>query len=86
MARRGNLQKRGSGSFFSPIPDVTESKVPLIYSSLALLSLLVPLVWLGRLEDLAEFSEGSHLGYVWGVFSAIVVTIHAFLDQRDGMF
>ena len=82
MALRGNLQKRGSGSFFSPIPDVAESKVPLIYSSLALLSFLVPLVWLGRLEDLAEFSEGSHLGYVWGVFSAIVVTIHAFFRSE----
>ena len=82
MALRGNLQKRGSGSFFSPIPDVAESNVPLIYSSLALLSFLVPLVWLGRLEDLAEFSEGSHLGYVWGVFSAIVVTIHAFFRSE----
>ena len=52
LAIRGALQERGSGKFFSGLPNFSESKTPVIYSSLVLLSFIIPLVWLGRLEEL----------------------------------
>ena len=79
---RGTLQERGSGKFFSDIPVFSESKTPVIYSSLVLLSFIIPLVWLGRIEDLSEFSEGKHLGFVWGIFSALVVITHSFFRSE----
>ena len=82
LAIRGALQERGSGKFFSGLPNFSESKTPVIYSSLVLLSFIIPLVWLGSLEELSEFSDGKHLGFVWGIFSALVVITHSFFRSE----
>ena len=64
---RGNVEKKGSGSFFRLLPTIKESPDAAAYSALIFASFMVPLVWLGQIESLAEFSEGSHLGVAWAL-------------------
>ena len=79
---RGMADERGVGSMFSGIPYVRENRDVLTYSSLAFIGFLIPLIWLGQLESLGKFSEGSHLGLVWAIFSALVVFLHAFFRSE----
>ena len=58
---RGTVEKKGSGSFFRMLPTIRESPDAAAYSVLIFASFLIPLVWLGQLGSLDEFSEGSHL-------------------------
>jgi len=75
---RGTLEKQGSGNIFSSIPAMPDSKEPAIYSFAVFFCYLIPLVWLGQLSDLEQFSESSHLGVVWASFSSLVIFIHDF--------
>ena len=83
LAIRGPFQQRGSGKMLSVLPTISESRTPLAYSALVFASFLIPLIWLGQLDDLTQFSQGSQLGFVWGFFGAIVVLIHA-LFRSEG--
>ena len=75
---RGSFERIGSGNMFSPIPGISDSKEPVLYSLAVFFCYLIPLIWLGQLSDLGQFSEASHLGVVWASFSSLVVFIHAF--------
>ena len=79
---QGNCRKKGSGSFFRLLPTIRESPDAAAYSALIFASFMIPLVWLGQLESLAEFSEGSHLGVAWASFTALVIFTHAFFRSE----
>ena len=75
---RGSLEKLGSGKIFSAIPVISDNKEPAIYSFAVFFCYLIPLIWMGQLSDLEQFSDSRHLGVVWASFSSLVVFIHAF--------
>ena len=79
---RGTVEKKGSGSFFRMLPTIRESPDAAAYSVLIFASFMIPLVWLGQLGSLAEFSEGSHLGVAWASFTALVIFTHAFFRSE----
>ena len=79
---RGTVEKKGSGSFFRMLPTIRESPDAAAYSALIFASFMIPLVWLGQLDSLAEFSEGSHLGVAWASFTALVIFTHAFFRSE----
>ena len=75
---RGTLENRGKGSMFSSIPFVSENREVLAYPTLIFIGFLVPVIWVGQISDLSEFSQGSHLGVVWAIFSSVIVLLFAF--------
>ena len=79
---RGTVEKKGSGRFFRTLPTIRESPDAAAYSALIFASFMIPLVWLGQLDSLAEFSEGSHLGVGWATFTALVIFTHAFFRSE----
>ena len=79
---RGTVEKKGSGSFFRMLPTINERPDAVVYSALIFATFMIPLIWLGQLENLAEFSEGGHLGIVWASFTALVIFIHAFFRSE----
>ena len=82
ISLRGTIEKSGTGTLFSGIPFFSDNKEVLAYPSLIFIGFLIPLVWLGNLEDLSEFAEGSHLGVVWAIFTALVVLIFSFFRNE----
>ena len=79
---RGNFENRGQGKLLSGIPFVSNDVSVLAYSSLSFVGFMIPLVWIGQLETIQEFSEGSHLGVVWAIFSSIVLLLHSFFRSE----
>ena len=75
---RGALDDLGSGKSMSAVPTVSKNHEVMIYSSLIFGVFLIPLVWIGQMADIEQFSEGSHLGVVWAIFTAAAILIHAF--------
>ena len=79
---RGNVEKKGTGNFFRMLPTIRERPDAAVYSALTFASFMIPLVWLGQLENLTEFSEGSHLGVAWASFTALIIFTHAFFRSE----
>ena len=75
---RGSLEKRGKGRLMSSMPTLKDNYEVGIYSSLIFVSFATPLIWLGQIETLQDFSQGSHVGLIWASFSALVIFLHAF--------
>ena len=75
---RGTIENRGKGKLMSSLPIIKQSPEVGIYSSLAFACFLIPLVWIGQIDSLQDFSQGSHIGVTWALFSALVIVTHAF--------
>jgi asparagine N-glycosylation enzyme membrane subunit Stt3 len=78
IALRGTLEDVGTGSMMSAIPTPSQNRETLIYAALIFIVQLIPLVWLGQIEDIEAFSESSHLGVLWAIFTTVVILLHAF--------
>ena len=79
---RGTLESRGRGTLFSGIPYFSENREVVAYPFLIFAGFLIPLLWLGNLTDLTEYSEGRHLGVVWAIFSALIILIFSFFRSE----
>ncbi|HIG33401.1 MAG TPA: hypothetical protein EYQ11_00770 [Candidatus Poseidoniales archaeon] len=75
---RGTIEQRGKGRLMSVLPTFRENPEVVAYASLIFASFMVPLIWIGQIDTLQEFSQGSHIGVAWGSFCALVIFIHAF--------
>ena len=75
---RGPIEQRGKGRLMSPLPTFRENPEVIAYSSLIFASFMIPLIWIGQIDSLQEFSQDSHIGMTWATFSALVIFIHAF--------
>ena len=75
---RGTIENRGKGSFMANLPNIREKPEVGIYSSLVFASFLVPLIWIGQIDSLQDFSQQNHIGVAWASFSALVIFTHAF--------
>ena len=75
---RGTVENKGSGRFFRMLPSIKESPDAAAYSALIFSAFMIPLIWLGQLDNLSQYSEGSHLGVSWASFTALVIFTHAF--------
>ena len=53
---RGTVEQKGSGRFFRMLPTIRESPDAAVYSALIFASFMIPLVCLGQLGNLADFS------------------------------
>ena len=80
---RGNFENRGESKLLSGIPYVKNDASVLVYSLLSFAGFMIPLIWIGQLETIQEFSEGNHLGVVWAIFSTIVLLLHSFLILKS---
>jgi len=78
LSLRGAIEKIGNGKLMSSLPTLRENYEVGIYASLIFVSFTIPLIWLGQLDSLQEFSQGSHFGVTWASFSALVILLHAF--------
>ena len=75
---RGTIENRGKGKLMSSLPIIKQSPEVGIYSSLVFACFLIPLVWIGQIDSLQDFSQGNHIGVAWALFSALVIVAHAF--------
>ncbi|DAC71332.1 MAG TPA: hypothetical protein D7I12_00105, partial [Candidatus Poseidoniales archaeon] len=75
---RGAIENRGKGNLMANLPNIRDSPEVGIYASLVFASFLVPLIWIGQLDSLQDFSQQNHIGLAWASFSALVIFIHAF--------
>ena len=82
LSIRGPIEKRGNGKLMSTLPTLGENKEVGIYASLIFVCFSIPLIWLGQIDTLQEFSQGSHIGIVWASFSALVILLHAFFRSE----
>ncbi len=78
IALRGTLEEVGSGSMMSVLPTPARSLETPSYAALIFVAHLIPLVWMGQIEDLGAFSESSHLGVVWAMFTTFALLLHSF--------
>ena len=78
VALRGAIENTGKGDLMGSLPNIKENPEVGIYSSLVFASFLVPLIWIGQIDTLQDFSQQSHIGVAWASFSALVIFIHAF--------
>ena len=79
---RGNFENAGKGNLLSGIPLANKDFSVIAYSSLSFAGFMIPLIWIGQLETVQEFSEGSHLGIVWAIFSTIILLLHSFFRSE----
>ena len=75
---RGAIENRGRGNLMANLPNIRENPEVGIYASLVFASFLVPLIWIGQIDSLQDFSQQNHIGLAWASFSALVIFIHAF--------
>jgi len=75
---RGAIENRGKGNLMANLPNIRENPEVGIYASLVFASFLVPLIWIGQIDSLQDFSQQNHIGLAWASFSALVIFIHAF--------
>tara|TARA_Y100001970_G_scaffold68510_1_gene87275 strand:+ start:6534 stop:16046 length:9513 start_codon:yes stop_codon:yes gene_type:complete len=82
VAMRGTLDNRGKGPLFADLPtfDRTNKSSMAIMGvmSLILAVQLLPLLWVGSLETLTEYSEHVYLGSVWALVCTFVIFFWAF--------
>jgi len=82
LGLRGSIEKRGNGRLMSTLPSLSQNPEVGIYSSLIFASFMVPLIWIGQIDTLQDFSQESHIGVVWASFSALVIIFHAFFRSE----
>ena len=82
VAMRGTLDHRGVGPLFSDLPTFEasdkSSRITMGIMSLILAVQLLPLLWVGSLETLTEYTEHIYLGSVWALFTTFVILFWAF--------
>ncbi len=82
VALRGSIENRGKGSLMAHLPNIRDNPEVGIYSSLTFFVFLVPLIWIGQIETIQDFSQQNHIGVAWASFSALVIFIHAFFRSE----
>ena len=65
---RGTVENRGKGGLMSNLPNIRDNPEVGIYSSLVFASFLIPLIWIGQIDSLQDFSQQSHIGVAWASF------------------
>ena len=78
IALRGTLEDVGSGSMMSGLPTPAQGLETPSYAALIFVVHLIPLAWMGQIEDIGAFSESSHLGVVWAIFTTFAILLHSF--------
>jgi len=78
IALRGTMEEAGSGPMMSALPTPAQSLEATSYAALIFVVHLIPLAWMGQIEDIEKFSESSHLGVVWAIFTTFAVLLHSF--------
>ncbi|RJU87601.1 MAG: hypothetical protein DWB89_01445, partial [Candidatus Poseidoniales archaeon] len=75
---RGSIENRGKGKLMSSLPTIRQSPEVGIYASLVFACFLIPLLWIGQIDSLQDFSQRNHIGVAWALFSALAIFTHAF--------
>jgi len=82
VAMRGTLDNPGEGSLFGDLPVFdrldNSSLNTMGTMSLILAVQLLPLIWIGNLQSLTEYTEHVYLGSVWALFCTFVIAFWAF--------
>ena len=81
LAMRGRLTTPGDGSWFRDLPSLMP-KTGLITAGLVFLVNLIPMVWLGTIDDVTSYDNHLYLGSVWAMFASIVVIFAAFCNSE----
>ena len=77
LAMRGRIEEAGSGSWFSDIPQVFGIE-SLSFVGAIFVTNLIPVIWLGQIDDLQVFTNHHYLGSVWALFTSVVIVFLAF--------
>ena len=78
---RGRFASPGSGSWFRDIPSVMPN-VGIITAAVIFVVNLIPLIWLGTIQDLTSYENHHYLGSVWAMFATIVVLFVSFCNSE----
>ena len=81
LAMRGRLATPGTGSWFRDIPSIMP-KAGLITAGLVFIVNLIPLLWLGTLDNIESYNNHHYLGSVWAMFATIVVLFVSFCNSE----
>ena len=81
LAMRGRVATPGTGSWFRDIPSIMP-KAGLITAGLVFIVNLIPLLWLGTLDNIESYNNHHYLGSVWAMFATIVVLFVSFCNSE----
>jgi len=81
LAMRGRFVSPGIGSWFKDIPSIMPN-AGLITAGMVFLVNLIPLLWLGSLEDIESYNNHHYLGSVWAMFATIVILFVSFCNSE----
>ena len=78
---RGRFTSPGSGSWFRDIPTIIPN-VGIITASVVFVVNLIPLIWLGTIDDITSYENHHYLGSVWAMFATIIVIFVSFCHSE----